>query len=105
MKALALIAFGLLLAAMPMAMPVHSAADAGFNMAMARMQRSMGSAPMTGDSDHDFLVMMIPHHQGAVDMCRTELRYGSSARILALCRDIIASQSRQIQEMRRLLVR
>jgi uncharacterized protein (DUF305 family) len=105
LKAFALVTLWLLLAAMPMAMPVHSAADAGFSAAMTRMNRSMASAPMTGNSDHDFLVMMIPHHEGAVDMCRTELRYGRNPRILALCRDIIASQSSQIQEMRQLLQR
>ena len=105
MKAFASITLWLLLAAMPMAMPMRSAADAGFGQAMTRMNRSMANAPMTGNSDHDFLVMMIPHHEGAVDMCRTELRYGRNPKILALCRDVIASQSSQIQEMRQLLAR
>ena len=90
----------LCLAAMPMG---SSSADRGFMDAMSRMNHAMNAAPMTGDTDRDFLAMMIPHHQGAVDMCKTELRYGRSAQVLALCRSIVASQSSQIAQMRRLL--
>lgn len=91
-----------LLGAMPMS-DMHSPADSGLNSAMARMRRAMSSVEMNGNADHDFLVMMIPHHQGAVDMCRVELRYGRRAPVLALCRNIIASQSAQIREMQQLL--
>lgn len=92
------------LAAMPMS-TMRSPADSGLNMAMAKMSRAMNGVRMNGNPDHDFLVMMIPHHQGAVDMCRVELRYGRNPRVLALCRNIIASQSSQIQEMEQLLRR
>jgi hypothetical protein len=44
---------------------------------MAKMDRDMMAAPMTGDADHDFASMMIPHHQGAVDMAKSELLYGT----------------------------
>ena len=87
---------------MPMS-TMHPPADAALNAAMTQMNRSMGSARMTGNADHDFLVMMISYHQGAVDMCRVELHYGRNPKILALCHDIIASQSSQIQEMKQLL--
>ncbi|HYM08095.1 MAG TPA: DUF305 domain-containing protein [Terriglobales bacterium] len=46
------------------------------NASMERMDRQMASAPMNGDVDHDFAAMMIPHHQGAIDMAKVELIYG-----------------------------
>lgn len=102
-KALALAGVFALVAATPMTM--QSPADRAFDQAMTQMHRSMVAAPMTGDTDRDFLVMMIAHHQGAVEMCRIELRYGHNAQVLGLCRNIIASQSAQIQEMEELLRR
>ena len=68
---------------------------------MDKLNRDMAAAPMTGDPDHDFVAMMIPHHQGAVDMAETELRYGKDAVIRHLAREIIAAQKREIAFMRR----
>jgi uncharacterized protein (DUF305 family) len=48
--------------------------------AMQRMQQNMGM-PMSGDPDVDFARMMIPHHQGAVDMARSELEHGKDAQL------------------------
>ena len=46
--------------------------DAG----MARMMQDMHSPGYTGQPDPDFLAMMIPHHEGAVDMARLVLIHG-----------------------------
>jgi uncharacterized protein (DUF305 family) len=43
---------------------------------MERMDNGMKSGPMNGDVDHDFATMMMPHHQGAIDMAKAELLYG-----------------------------
>jgi hypothetical protein len=43
--------------------------------AMDKMMRDM-TITASGDVDHDFAAMMVPHHQGAVDMAQAELRYG-----------------------------
>jgi hypothetical protein len=43
--------------------------------AMAVMDRGMRAAPMNGAPDHDFVTMMIPHHQGAIDMAKAVLLY------------------------------
>jgi hypothetical protein len=43
--------------------------------AMNRMMADMTIKP-TGDVDRDFVAMMVPHHQGALDMARAELKYG-----------------------------
>jgi uncharacterized protein (DUF305 family) len=45
--------------------------------------------------------MMIPHHQGAVDMAEVELRYGKDPALLQLCRNIIAAQRTEIALMQR----
>jgi uncharacterized protein (DUF305 family) len=54
----------------------------------------------TGDVDTDFARMMIPHHQGAIDMAKAQLRFGRNQRLLALARDIIATQEQEIVTMR-----
>ena len=40
--------------------------------------------PMTGDADKDFVMMMIPHHQGAIDMANVEIKYGKDPVLVAL---------------------
>jgi len=57
----------------------------------------------TGKVDIDFLRGMIPHHQGAVDMCKTELKYGRNGNIRALCNNIIRSQEFEIRRMNMIL--
>src|SRR5450759_1961032 len=44
--------------------------------AMNRMDAGMMAAKPTGNPDRDFAAMMIPHHQGAVDMAKIQLIYG-----------------------------
>jgi uncharacterized protein (DUF305 family) len=67
--------------------------------AMHAMDTAMGSAPMTGDPDHDFLVMMIPHHQGAVEMARLLLLHGRDPLVRQLAEQIIAGQQAEIASM------
>jgi uncharacterized protein (DUF305 family) len=67
--------------------------------AMQKMQKDMAAAPMTGDADHDFVNMMIPHHQGAIDMARAELQHGKDPMLRRLAQSIIAAQEKEIMEM------
>jgi len=67
--------------------------------AMARMMAGMEIAP-TGDVDRDFAAMMIPHHQGAIDMARAELRYGRNEQLRRIAQEIIVSQFQEIAAMR-----
>jgi uncharacterized protein (DUF305 family) len=66
---------------------------------MTRMDSGMKSAPMNGDSDHDFVTMMMPHHQGAIDMAKAELLYGKDPVIRRLAEEIIVDQQSEIQAM------
>ncbi len=68
--------------------------------AMMTMDSGMKAAPMTGDPDHDFAEMMIPHHQGAVDMAKAELIYGKDPALRRLAQEIIVTQEQEIEVMR-----
>lgn len=69
------------------------------NTAMAKMMASMTIKP-TDDIDKDFVAMMIPHHQGAIDMAKAELRYGHNQLLRRICQEIIAEQLQEIAAMR-----
>jgi uncharacterized protein (DUF305 family) len=67
--------------------------------AVNMMDKDMHSAPYTGDPDHDFATMMIPHHQGAIDMAKAVLRYGKDPQMRRLAQEIITDQQSEIQLM------
>lgn len=67
---------------------------------MERMMRAMHAGAPTGDPDADFLAMMIPHHEGAVEMARLELVHGRDPLVRQLAEGIIASQQTEIAAMR-----
>lgn len=54
----------------------------------------------TGDVDADFVAMMVPHHQGAIDMALAVLRYGKNEQIRRLAQEIIVTQQQEIAAMR-----
>jgi len=67
--------------------------------AMTVMDTGMRQAPMTGDPDHDFAAMMIPHHQGAIDMAKAELLYGKNPVLRRLAQEIVVTQDSEITVM------
>ena len=54
---------------------------------------------MTGDPDRDFVMMMLPHHRGAVEMAKVELKYGKDPELKKLAQDIIKAQDEEIKLM------
>jgi len=68
---------------------------------MKTMMTAMAVAP-TGDVDRDFLAMMIPHHQGAIAMAMSELRYGHDRRLRRIAQDIVVNQRQQVVSMRKI---
>jgi Domain of unknown function (DUF305) len=56
--------------------------------------------PPTGDVDSDFVAMMVPHHQGAIDMAVSVLRHGRNPQIRRLAQEIIVTQQQEITAMR-----
>jgi uncharacterized protein (DUF305 family) len=69
------------------------------NGSMERMDRRMAEAPMNGSVDHDFASMMIPHHQGAIDMAKAELLYGKDPVMRRLAQEILVDQQSEIDAM------
>lgn len=71
-------------------------ADTG--RAMATMDAGMMTKP-TGNVDKDFVAMMVPHHQGAIDMAIIELRYGHNEQLKRIAQEIIVDQQQEIAAM------
>ena len=57
----------------PLVISKHTPFAKLMDQSMAIMHQGMATAPATGDPDHDFAAMMIPHHQGAVDMAKIRI--------------------------------
>ena len=70
--------------------------------AMTRMMAAMQIKP-SKNVDKDFVAMMVPHHQGAIDMAKAELRYGHNEPLRGLAQEIIATQQQEIGAMQRAL--
>jgi len=67
--------------------------------AMTKMMNDMAARP-TGDVDRDFVAMMNPHHQGAIDMAVIELRYGKNEQLRRIAQEIIVDQMQEIAAMK-----
>lgn len=79
--------------------PAGSEAEKSMMAAMEKMSQTMGAVPMTGNADRDFVAMMIPHHQGAIDMARFELTNGKDPTMRKLAEAIVSAQETEIGEM------
>ncbi len=74
------------------------------NAGMDKMMKDMHSPGYTGNPDVDFLAMMIPHHEGAIEMARLILIYGTDPLVRKLAADIIATQRVEIETMKQRLM-
>jgi uncharacterized protein (DUF305 family) len=91
---------GMSLATLPAGSPAaafHQQMDSVMTVMDTGMQQ-MGGVPPT-DIDASFAAMMVPHHQGAVDMARLQLLYGKDPELRRLAQSIIAEQQVEIQQM------
>jgi hypothetical protein len=91
------------IAAKDVGSPAASSVEAPFlaedQVAMDTMMAGMEVKP-SGDVDQDFAAMMIPHHQGAIDMAQAELRHGANEQLRRIAQEIIVDQQQEIAAMR-----
>jgi Uncharacterized protein conserved in bacteria len=66
---------------------------------MEKMHAAMASVNASGNNDADFVRLMIPHHQAAIDMAKTELLYGKDSQMRRLAQEIITDQQSEIELM------
>ncbi len=66
---------------------------------MQAMHAAMGSAKPSGNNDEDFVNVMLPHHEAAVEMAKAELLHGNDAEMRRLAQEIITDQESEIQLM------
>lgn len=69
------------------------------NTAMNKMMADMEVKP-SGDIDRDFVAMMTPHHQGAIDMAIAVLKYGKNEQLKRIAQEIIVDQQQEIAAMK-----
>src|ERR1700719_2810255 len=78
--------------------------DSLVDIALAESMRAMHSAmhavSFIGKPDGDFASLMIPHHQGAIEMAKVELQFGTDPRLRRLAQEIIVTQQSEIEVMK-----
>jgi uncharacterized protein (DUF305 family) len=70
---------------------------------MEKMHAGMASIQASGDNDADFVRLMLPHHQAAIDMAKTELMYGKNPEMRRLAQEIVTDQQSETELMQRWL--
>lgn len=66
------------------------------------MKEQMNAAPSTGNVNLDFVLEMLPHHKGAINMSKAIIQYGSNDEVKKFAEHIIASQEPEIPKMEEL---
>jgi uncharacterized protein (DUF305 family) len=81
----------------PSTAPGHCASE--LRDAMSRMHATMFRLPVAANPDEEFVRLMIPHHQAALDMAKTQLLCGKDPQIRRLSQEILTDQESEIQLM------
>ncbi len=75
--------------------------------AMTQMDTAMtrADAALVGDPDRDFIALMIPHHQGAVEMAKAVLLHGTDPALRNIAQEVVAEQSIEIEYLQKIQAR
>jgi uncharacterized protein (DUF305 family) len=76
----------------------ETASTKAYALSMSTMMDGMMIDP-TGRPDLDFAKGMIPHHQGAIDMAKVEIKFGKDADIKKMAEAVITAQTSEIELM------
>lgn len=66
---------------------------------MEKMHLGMAAVESSGNSDADFVRLMLPHHQAALDMAKVQLLYGKDPQMRRLAQEIIEDQQSEMELM------
>lgn len=75
------------------------------NVSMMKMHSKMNAGLVEKDPDLSFVVGMLPHHEGAVEMAQIVLKYGEDKEIKKLAEAIIKAQAEEIKFMQEYLAK
>lgn len=78
----------------------HGNSDAYFKEAMSIMKKMQVDMNHTGTVDNEFVLMMMPHHQTAVDMSKSYIKLADHQSLIKIANNIISSQSKEITELK-----
>lgn len=67
--------------------------------AMERMDKNADLEVLTGDADHDMAILMINHHQSAMDMAQSLLHHGHHEELKEMASKMIEDQSKEIKDL------
>ena len=73
------------------------------NASMHKMHIAMAAIQQSGNTDADFVRLMVPHHQGAIDMAKVQLLYGKDPQMRRVAQEIVTDQQLEIELMQRWL--
>jgi len=73
------------------------------NATMHKMHMAMAAIERSGNADVDFVRLMLPHHQGAIDMAKVQILYGKDPQMRRLAQEIVTDQQLEIELMQRWL--
>lgn len=78
--------------------------DAKMMMGMEKMGRNADLQIINGNTDHDFAMLMIGHHQSAIEMAQMELDYGTHEEMKTMASKIIEDQQKEIKDLQEWLL-
>ena len=68
-------------------------------MSMEKMGRNADLQIINGKIDHDFAILMITHHQSAIEMSKMELDYGTHTELKNMAVKMIEDQEKEIKNL------
>ncbi len=78
----------------------HGGGDAFHKESMAMMNKMNMPMDNSGSVDKQFVTMMIPHHQGAIDMSKAYIKSGAhEPKMKSMANNLISAQQKEIKEL------
>jgi uncharacterized protein (DUF305 family) len=70
---------------------------------MNNSMQQMHDLVLTGNADHDFTMLMMHHHKGAIDMAQVEVKGGTDETMKQIAQKIIDAQAKENEHFNQLM--